>query len=320
MRSDPRTDQRRAGMCARDGPALRGEPTVSTLSQLLPLTIAGIVLGTMYALPAMGIVLIYKTSRVLNFAHGAIGMFSTFIAYQVGIVWGLPIWLAVLAAVVFAGLLGAFIERFTIRPLEGRPPLTKVVVTLGWLLLLTSLAGFIWGASAYHAPIQIVPEATVQLPGVRVSYLQLMTLGLASGLTVLLALFFRVTRLGLAMRAVADNVQAARILGVRVDLVNSAAWALGSILAAIAGVLLSPMITLDTIQLTLLVVSAFAAALAGGLVSLPATFAAAVLLGVLQSDVVIWVRTSGAKSLITLGIVLVAMLWRRSRLAEVLDT
>ncbi|MFA5786063.1 MAG: branched-chain amino acid ABC transporter permease [Actinomycetota bacterium] len=292
---------------------------MSDLSLLLPLTIVGVVLGTMFALPAMGLVLIYKTSRVLNLAHGAIGMFSTFVAYQLGIVWHLPVWMAVAGAVVFAGLLGIFIERFTIRPLEGRPPLTKVVVTLGWLLVLTSAAGAIWGASAYHVPVRVASESTIGLPGVRVSYLQLVSLGVAVALAVLLALFFKRTRLGLAMRAVADNVEAARILGVRVNVVNSAAWALGSILAAVAGILLSPMITLDTYSLTLLVVSALAAALVGGLVSLPATFAAAVALGIMHSDVGIWVTTPGAKTLITLGIILFAMLWRRSMLAEVLE-
>ncbi len=286
---------------------------------LVPLVIVGVVMGAMYALPAMGVVLIYKTSRVLNFAHGAMGMFSTFVAYQVGVVWGRPVWQAVLAAVVFAALLGVLVERLTIRPLEGRPPLVKVVVTLGWLLLLTSLAGFIWGANAYHAPVKVAPDRVVRFPGVNISVLQLVNLAVAGGLTLALAFFFKFTRLGIAMRAVADNVQAARILGIRVDLVNSAAWAMGSVLAAVGGILLSPMITLDTVQLTLLVISALAAALMGGLVSLPVTFVASIGLGIFHSVIVMWVNTSGVKDLITLGVILFALLWRRTGLARVLE-
>jgi branched-subunit amino acid ABC-type transport system permease component len=293
---------------------------VEHLDLLLPMSIVGVVLGSMYALPAMGIVMIYKTSRVLNFAHGAMGMFSTFVAYQLSVLWHLPSALAVVGAVVFAALLGLVIERFTIAPLEGKPTLSKVVVTLGWLLVLTAAAGFLWGASAYHAPISLAPPGTVHLPGVEISYLQIMNLGVAAGLTALLAFFFKRTRLGTAMRAVADNVKAARILGIRVSVVNSASWVVGSVLAAIAGILLSPMITLNTTQLTLLVVSAFAAALVGGLVSLPITFAAAIGLGILHSDIGIWVTTPGPKDLVTLGVILIALLWRGSGLARSLES
>jgi len=292
---------------------------VPSLSVLVPLTIVGIVMGAMYALPAMGIVLIYKTSRVLNFAHGAMGMFSTFVAYQLGVVWHLPVWLAVLGALVFAALLGLVIERFTIRPLEGKPPLVKVVVTLGWMLILMSVAGFIWGANAYHIPLKVAPEGTVRFPMVNISYLQLTNLGVALVLTAGLAFFFKATRLGIAMRAVADNTRAARILGVRVELINCVSWMLGSVLAAIAGILLSPMVNLDTVQLTMLVLSAFAAALVGGLVSLPATFAVSIGLGILHSDIVIWAKASGVRELVTLGVILVALFWRGGGLAKVME-
>src|SRR5213594_4061288 len=118
---------------------------------LLPgFTVIGIALGGIYALAAIGLVLIYRVSGVLNFAHGAVGMFATFVAYQVSVVWGLPSILGLLVAIATGMATGYAIERFTIRPLTGRPALTKVVVTIGWLLVLQTAAGLIWGDTAYH--------------------------------------------------------------------------------------------------------------------------------------------------------------------------
>ncbi len=102
---------------------------------VLELAIVGIAYGALYSLAALGIVLIYKTTGVLNFAHGAIGMFSTFIAYEFGVVRGWPAPIAILLALLFAAAFGWFMERFTLRPLRDRPVLTRVIVTLGWLLV-----------------------------------------------------------------------------------------------------------------------------------------------------------------------------------------
>ncbi|MFA5787218.1 MAG: branched-chain amino acid ABC transporter permease [Actinomycetota bacterium] len=289
----------------------------------LSLSIVGVVNGAMYALGAMGIVLIYKTTRVLNFAFGAIGMISTFVAYQIANLWHINVVVATLGAVVSGALLGLAIERFTIRPLEGKPPLVKVVVTLGWLLILTSLVGIVWGASAYHLPIKLVPEGTVRFPGVAIDYAELIDLVVAVMLTVGLAVFFKATRLGIAMRAVADDVATARILGIRVNRVNAAAWAMGSVLAAIAGVLLSQKgkVPLDTYSLTLIVIFSFAAALYGGLVNLPKAFGAAIVLGVLQAVTpslpgIKDLHIMGLPDLLALGVILFALLMPRSALVQ----
>jgi len=289
----------------------------------LSLTILGIVNGAMYALGAMGIVLVYKTTRVLNFAHGAIGMAATFVAYQFANLWHVNVMISVLIAVAFSVLLGGVVERFTIRPLEGRPPLVKVVVTLGWLLVLTSIVGIIWGASAYHLPVQLVPNGTVRFPGVSIDYAEIIDLVVAGLLTVGLASFFRRAQLGVAMRAVADDPSTARILGIKVDRVNAAAWAMGSGLAAIAGILLSQKgkVPLDTYSLTLVVIFSFAAALSGGLVSLPKAFAAAIALGVVQSVApslpgIKQLNIMGLADLLALGVILFALLRPRSALVR----
>src|SRR3979409_1842123 len=118
---------------------------------LLPgYTVIGITLGGIYALAAIGLVLIYRVSGVLNFAQGAVSMFSAFIAYQVSIVMGYPALVGMLAAIVAGGAIGYVIERFTIRPLAGRSALSKVVVTIGWLAVLRTAAGLVWGQDAEH--------------------------------------------------------------------------------------------------------------------------------------------------------------------------
>ena len=122
------------------------------------LILVGIAFGALYSLAALGIVLIYKTTGVLNFAHGAIGMFSAFIAFHFGVELAWPAPLAILLALAFAAAFGWFMERFTLRPLRERPVLTRVIVTLGWLLVLQSAAGLIFGDTSYHIPLQIFPQ------------------------------------------------------------------------------------------------------------------------------------------------------------------
>jgi len=131
-------------------------------------TVIGITLGGIYALAAIGLVLIYRVSGVLNFAQGAVSMFSAFIAYQVSTVMGYPAAVGLLAAIVAGGAIGYLIERFTIRPLAGRSALSKVVVTIGWLLVLQTAAGLIWGQTAYHRPVQLASIQGFTFPGTSV--------------------------------------------------------------------------------------------------------------------------------------------------------
>src|SRR6185312_1246582 len=224
---------------------------------VLELTLVGVALGALYSLAALGIVLIYKTTGVLNFAHGAIGMFSTFIAYEFGVVRGWPAPIAVLLALAFAAIFGWFMERFTLRPLRDRPVLTRVIVTLGWLLVLQSVASLIWKDTSYHIPLQLFPQNGIRIAQLTLGYNQIANIIIAAALAVLLALFLRFAPLGVAMRATSDNPTAARLLGIRVNMVAASSWVLGSVTAAIAGLLLAPLTTLNTTQLTVVVITAF---------------------------------------------------------------
>jgi branched-chain amino acid transport system permease protein len=272
-------------------------------------TVIGITLGGIYALAAIGLVLIYRVSGVLNFAQGAVSMFSAFVAYQVSTVMGLPAAVGLLAAIVAGGAIGYVIERFTIRPLAGRSALSKVVVTIGWLLVLQTAAGLIWGQTAYHRPVQLVSIHGFTFPGtsVIVGWDEFTTIVVALGLAFGTAAVLRWTTFGTSMRAVADDPDAARLWGINVNRVMAVSWVAGSAMGAIAGVLITPRINFDPISLTIVVIDAFTAALIGRLTSLPWTVAGAMFLGLAETYPRIFSSNAGAGDAVTFALVLLTL-------------
>jgi len=285
-----------------------------SLRLLLAVGLGGIPLGAMYALQAMGIVLIYKTSRVFNFAQGALGMTAAYAASAIAVDRHLPMPLALVGAVLLAALIGAAMERLTIRPLRGALP--RTMVTLGWLLTLQGALGFYFGNQAGRVAARpFSDQAAISVPAIAlaIGWDQLAVLGIVVVFAVALAVFFRSTNLGIAMRAVAEDEQASRLLGIRVDLVSTAAWALGGAIAGLSGVLVTPLLgTLDTTTLIVFTIQALAAALVGGLTSLPLTLLGGVLLGVAQPVVsVLLGRPPGINELVAFAVILVALAVRR---------
>jgi branched-subunit amino acid ABC-type transport system permease component len=254
-------------------------------------------------------VLIYRVSGVLNFAQGAVAMFATFVAYQISVVQGLPPALGLLAALLTGAGIGFAIEYFTIRPLAGRPGLTKVAVTIGWLLVLQTAAGLIWGDTSYHDPVRIAPSNGFPVPGldVVVGYDQLTIFLVAMGLSLSIAAVLRFTTLGAQMRAVADDPATARLWGINVDRITAVSWMLGSAVAAVAGVLITPLINFNTYSLTLIVIDAFTAALIGRLTSLPMTLVGALLLGLAQQWPTAFTPNGGIAEVATFALVLIAL-------------
>jgi branched-chain amino acid transport system permease protein len=280
------------------------------LSLIPSFTVIGIVLGGVYALAAVGLVLIYRVSGVLNFAHGAVAMFATFTAYEVSTVRGAPGWVGALVAIVTGAALGFVIEWLTIRPLTGRPALVKVVVTIGWLLVLQTAAGLIWGDTNYHRPVEVAPTNGFTVPGgnVVVGFDQLTIFLVALGLSVGVAAVLKYTTLGAAMRAVADDPQAARLWGINANMVTAASWMIGCAVAAIAGVLITPLINFNTYSLTIIVIDAFTAALIGRLTSLPWAMVGAILLGLAEKYPIAFTSNGGAPEVARFILVLAALI------------
>ena len=248
----------------------------------LSLALSGLPIGAMYALSAMGIVIVFKTSKVFNFAAGAIGLACAYFASTLH-AHGVPKLLALLLATGLGVLVGVLME-VTVRPAKG--PLTGTVVTLGWLLVLQGLVGWVYGTQvATNEPVRAVNDDNfVDWGGVLLySNQQAVLLLVAAALAVGLALFFNRTALGTATRAVSESPDAARLLGIGVNRVNLFAWGLGGGVSGLAGMLVAPLLGgLDTTKLVVFTVQALAAALVGRLSSLPLTFAGGVGLGLLQ--------------------------------------
>ncbi|MEA2681795.1 MAG: branched-chain amino acid transport system permease protein [Chloroflexota bacterium] len=299
------------------------------LLQLEGAGIFGLVQGGVFALAALGIVLVYRVTGVLNFAHGAMGMFSTFVAWHVLIVWH-PLaktgdqaagdWpsviLAVVSALLFSLALGFVLENAVFRWLRGRPQLVKAVITIGVLLVLQAGAALLFGTTQYHQAIRFPGARNTFVsfgPFIRLSLEYIIAVAAALVLAASLAAFLRFSRFGIAMRAVSDDPVAASLWGVPVNRVGSISWMLGSFVAAIAGILITPFINFDTVSLTVLIVDALAAALIGGLVSLPLTLLGGFLLGLLEAFPKIWIQSPGFPKVIAIVVILAVLLMRSER-------
>src|SRR6202171_3536947 len=284
-------------------------------------TIIGLSVGGVFALAALGLVLIYRTTGVLNFAHGAMGMFSTFVAWQFFYGWAHPGWpgwlqtaVAIMAALVCAALLGLVRELAIFRWVRTRPPVVKAVITIGVLLALQSAASLIWKNNGYHLPIYIVPQSwSTTVADVPIGANSVLIVGVSLALAFGLAAFLRYTSLGRAMRAVSDSPMAASLWGVPVGKIGAVSWILGSVIAAVAGILITPSINLDTTSLTLLIIDALAAALIGGMVSLPLTVLGGFILGLLETYPTIWIQSIGFPRLVALVVILAVLIVRNPR-------
>ena len=252
------------------------------MTTFLTYTVIGLVVGGVYSIAATGLVLTYTTSGIFNFAHGAIGMIAAFAYWELSVNRGWPVPLAVVAVVfVLAPLLGLAVERLVIRPLHGASVEVTLVVTLGLLLALLNLSFAIWSPSIGRPLPRFFEGSNVKIVAVNISYHQGIVVLVAVFVAVGLRLLLRRTRLGLAMRAVVDDPALLALNAAEPTKVTSFSWALGAALAALAGVLIAPLVRLDALTLTLLVINAYAAAMIGRLRSLPLTFAGGIVLGLL---------------------------------------
>jgi branched-subunit amino acid ABC-type transport system permease component len=253
------------------------------MTEYLPFLIIGLATGSVYAIAAMGLTVTYKTSGVFNFAHGAVGMIATFIFYSLRVDVGLPTPVAMAIAVLGVGpAIGIVIDRVLLRRLEGATAATYVVVSLGLLVALQGVAIWIYGpATRTLAPV--FPHSTFRLPGVNVGWDQVILVVIAVVAGAGLAVFFRYSRLGIQTRAVVDDPGLTELEGLDSGLITTFSWMLGCSFAALAGVLLAPLIGVDAVLLTLLAIQVFGAAVIGRLTSLPLTYLGAMVIGLGQA-------------------------------------
>jgi branched-chain amino acid transport system permease protein len=278
------------------------------VTEFLTFLVAGIVTGAIYAVTASGLVVTYNITGVFNFAQGAMGMVLAFLFWQFWQGWGWPMLLSLgLVLLVCAPLMGAVIEWSMMRRLRNASTGVAIVVTVGLLLLLFGIANTVWPQTVTRVLPSFLPNVSITVAGVAISGEQLVTIAVAIGVAVLLRLFFKLARSGLAMRAVVDDVELAVLHGAPARRISSYAWMIGAFLAGLAGILLAPQANMNILQLTVLVVYGYAAAVVGRLRSLPLTVLGAMVLGVANS-MAIGYAPSSAVSYITAALPMALLL------------
>jgi branched-chain amino acid transport system permease protein len=235
------------------------------MNELGAVLISGLVSGATYALLGLGIVIIFRSTDVVNFAIGDFGTFGVFVAFFL-ISRGLPLAVAAPGAVVVAGILGIATERTVIRPLGPGKTFAALVLTLALSLILVSAVGFIFGHQPQAFPV-LVP-GNITLIGLVVSWQKIATAALALVAMALIAAFMRYTTLGIAMRASAEDPYAARVVGINRNLIAPLAWFIGCALAGLAAILLAPDATLTVTLMVAPLFRAFAGVFLGGLESM----------------------------------------------------
>ena len=247
---------------------------------LLQSLINGVTMGGIYALIALGFVLIYKASKVLNFAQGELVMVGGFICLALSEF--LPLWASIVLAVILSALLGFLIEKAVLKPLIGEPILSVIMVTLGLAYMMRGLVLAIWGPDIRAFP-QLFPPGAFNIYGIVIPYVYLGGLLLSIAAIAIFILFFTRTTMGVAMRAVADDQSAAMSLGVSVEKVFAISWAISAMVAAIGGILVGNIYGGINVNFAFIGLKVFAVVILGGLDSIPGAIVGGIVIGVAEA-------------------------------------
>ena len=253
------------------------------MALFLQLALSGIAIGCVYALVALGFVLIYKATETVNFAQGDMMMLGGFFAYTATALMGWPYWAAIVFALVVMALFGMAAERIVLRPVLGQAQFTVVMVTIGVGYVLRGVVSMVpgWGTDTYKIATPFA-EKVVNLGGAAISLEQLMIIVMTAALCAVLFGFFRFTRIGIAMQATSQNQLAAYYMGIPVRRVNTLIWGLSAAVATFASILLAP-ITFVHANMGFIGLKAFPAAVVGGFGSIPGAIAGGIIIGLVES-------------------------------------
>lgn len=254
----------------------------------------GISTGALYALVALGIVVIYKSTKVVNFAHGEMFMLGGFFAYTFHVMLGWPYLLSFALAVACAFVLGIVVDRIAFRPLMQRQNMVSMLLAMiGLSFVLKGIARWLWGGKGDYLTFPpLVSPTPLSFGGIMVMSQQLVVLGAACLVMIAFALFFKFTRAGRFMQATADNPKAAKLIGLRTDRVYMYTFGVGSAIAAAAAVLMAPLTLLYPDIGFMLFIKAFAAAVLGGLTSIRGAVVGGFLIGIIEQMAAGYVHTS----------------------------
>ncbi len=248
--------------------------------EVLQLLVSGVSQGCVYGLIALGFVLVYKATEMVNFAQGEIMMLGAFVAFTFTNLLGWPFWMAIVMTLLVMAAFGALTERLILRPMIGEPPFSVLMLTIGLGFVLRAGAGAIWG----NEPRTITTPYSggiVDIGGVIIGYENIVIIAGTAVLCLVLYLFFRYSRVGIAMQAASQNQLAAYYMGIPVKRIYSLVWALSAGIAATAGILVAPVALIDPLM-GFIGIKAFAAAIVGGFGSLPGAILGGIIIGVVE--------------------------------------
>lgn len=277
------------------------------MPDLSPFIITGLVLGAVYALSGVGIVVLYRSTGVLNFAYGAIGAMGALIAWNL-VKWDLPLWLALLAAVGTGGVLSAAYGWFVGPALAQRDELVKAMGTLGFALILVGIMFLVWSDDPRTLELPTTRIGFFIGP-VRVTLTGIIAIGLAIFVAGGTAIFLQRSALGTVMRALANDREVTAMLGVPVRRVELTTWFVSGLITGISGIFLASLVLLDGVTLTFLVISSMAAGLVGRLRSLGVTLVAGLVIGVIESCLAAFPETSSLRAMTPFVIAIAVLVW-----------
>lgn len=268
----------------------------------------GLAIGGVYAALGLALVLVYRTTGILNFAQGEMGTVGTFLVWSL-IMAGLPIWLAIAAGLVLAFLGGVAVERFLIRPIQNVDPVLAVKNTLGIFLICNGLTAIIWGADLRDFP-SIFGNNAVMIADIPVSYASIGMISVVILAVMVLYFLLQKTNLGLALRAAAANPVSSELSGVNTARMFGFGWGLAAVMAALAGVLVAPILLLDHNLMVSILTYAFAAIVLGGFDSLPGAVIGGFLVGLAETFAAVYLPVIGTdfKILVPLALVMIFLI------------
>ncbi len=280
------------------------------MEEVIRFALLGLGIGATYALASQGLIIVYRGSGVLNFALGAIGMAGAYVWWELTTNQGWAFLPGLVAGVLFAAVLGALVHYLIMRPLRHAAPLVRVIATLGVLITIQSIAILRYTSTSKSVPSDLPTDIVHIHNTITISADRLILLGIAVALTVVLWLFYRFTKFGLATSAVAESERSASALGLSPDTVAALNWSLGCGLAGLAAILIVPIVTLQPAVLTNLVLAATATALVAGFRSFPIALIAGVLVGVAQTEVTRYVEQTGVGTAVPFVLIVIWLVVR----------
>ena len=276
------------------------------MTQFLQLLIIGLSVGSIYAIVAVGFVLVFKATEIFNFAQGNLMVVGAYLGYTFIHTLHLPALLGATAAVLVAAVIGVVLHFSLFRPMLGKPVLSIIMATIGLALIINAVIIMAYGPIGFTYP-NVLPTNVLDWHGLRVSTLDLLIIGIAAVCVIVFALFFRRSPIGLQMRATAENFEAASLSGVNADRVFATALAIGTGMAAIGGILLATT-NLLSIDLSNVAFLAFPAIVIGGLESIPGAVIGGLGVGVIQSMAAGYISSDAQNVVVYLVLIVVLMI------------